>query len=76
MKNPLIINLLNNEESSKIKEKFSNELIKLKQFYSSNESMESFKKKYVNHESVLMKCLAYRMLDNDFWSLVKKKNYL
>ena len=34
----------------------------------------SFYNDYVFHESVFMKCLAYRFANKDFWEILKKKN--
>ena len=75
MKKPVIISLFNAKESNYLKKKFVNTLFEIKKDYFAEKDSDYFIKNTTFHESAIMKCLAYRLMDKKFFSIVKKKNY-
>lgn len=73
MKKPVIISLFNAKESNYLKKKFVNTLFEIKKDYFAEKDSDYFIKNTTFHESAIMKCLAYRLMDKKFFSIVKKK---
>ncbi len=73
IKKPLTINLLDKQETKKLNKKFKSLLLQIKKIYSPNLGFDDFKKKFVNHEATIMKCLAYKMMNESFWFKIKDK---
>jgi len=70
---PLIFDLLNKQETKKLNQNFKTVLLDFKKKYSPKLSFVNFKKQFVNHEATLMKCVAYKIMDHDFWMKMKNK---
>ena len=73
IKKPLIINLLTKSETKKLNKKFKNTLLKIKNLHLPNLSLDDFKRKFVNHEATIMKCVAYNIMNDNFWGHIKNK---